>query len=315
MSWQPNASIDMLRTRATWLQTIREFFAARDVLEVETQILSLASVPDPHIDSLTTTVNRRQYYLQTSPELYMKRLLAAGSGAIYQVARVFRDGEIGELHNPEFTLVEWYRPGFDQVQLMREIADLVSALTEDAIQPQQLTYRELYEQVTGLNPLHEDWPALMAYSNASGQDCPEGDDWDIAMDWLMVTAIQPAMQGWTFVHDYPATQASLARLDPDNPEVARRFELFVDGIELANGFEELTDADEQRRRFEHENRVRKDKGDATVTLDENMLDALQSGLPACSGVALGLDRLLMWASQQATVAKTMSFTPFIPGNT
>ena len=310
MNWQPGATLDMLRTRAAWLRIIRQFFQGRGVLEVETPVLSPATVPDPNIDSLITHVNQQQYYLQTSPELYMKRLLAAGSGPVYQVARVFRDGETGRLHNPEFTLVEWYRPGFDQHELMQELGKLASALLGYDIEYQLLTYSDLYQDYTGLDPLHEDWPALSAYCAANQQSCPQDIEWSAAMDWLMVSVIQPAMHGWVFVHDYPASQASLARLHPENPAVARRFELFVDGIELANGFEELTDADEQRQRFEQENQTRQDNGKAAVILDENMLAALQSGLPECSGVALGLDRLLMWASRQTEVAHTMSFTPF-----
>lgn len=302
--------MDMLRTRAAWLQAVRTFFAARDVLEVETPILSTASVTDPHIDSLTTTVNRRQYYLQTSPELYMKRLLAAGSGSIYQVARVFRDGEIGNLHNPEFTLVEWYRPGFGQSELIQEVLDLVGCLVGDDIECAECTYRELYQEHAGLDPLQENWSAFTDCCRALALDSPRHEHWDSAMDWLMVSVIQPAMRGWVYVCDYPASQASLARLHPDNPAVARRFELFVDGIELANGFEELTDATQQRQRFEQENQARRNSGKAVVPIDEHMLAAMQSGLPECSGVALGLDRLLMWASQQQTVAGVMSFTPF-----
>jgi lysyl-tRNA synthetase class 2 len=287
MSWRPTASFETLRLRAQWLGQIRSFFRERSVLEVETPILSYASVPDPHIESMQARVNGQSRYLQTSPELYMKRLLAAGSGPIYQIARVFRNGEAGYLHNPEFTLVEWYRPGFDQYELMREVTDLFHMLMGSA-----------------------DWAVFHLRCEENRWSCPviETDGWDAAMDWLLSIVIQPAMRGPIFVTDYPASQASLARLDPDNPAVSRRFELFVDGIEMANGFEELTDVVEQRQRFELENEIRKQKGLQPVPLDMLFLEALESGLPETAGVALGLDRLLMCKTGGNKVSDVMSFT-------
>lgn len=313
MIWQPTANLETLRLRAQWLSQIRVFFQQRDVLEVETPILSTASVPDPHIESLQTQVNGQMHYLQTSPELYMKRLLAADSGSIYQISRVFRDGEIGRLHNPEFTLVEWYQPGYSQQQLMVEVAELVIQLCgpdQDASRLQTIRYRELFEQTTGINPHQVDWKSFNQYCASNQLQCPvydENDDWVVAMDWLLATVIQPDMPGMVFVTDYPATQASLARLDPDNPAIARRFELFIDGIEMANGFEELTDVQEQRQRFEQENRERQSRGLVTVPLDKLFLAALESGLPQTSGVALGLDRLLMWKLGSKKVQEVMSF--------
>ena len=312
--WRPTASIEVLRIRAAWLTKIRGFFAARDVLEIDTPVLSNASVTDPNIESLLTAVNGKRFYLQTSPELYMKRLLAAGSGPIFQVAHVFRDGEQGRLHNPEFTLVEWYRPAFDQYQLMREVTALVSELISREIpedEVQYLTYTELFEQYTGLDPMHENWSALNEFCVSRQLVCPVDDHWADAMDWLLVTVIQPAMRGLVFVNDFPAAMASLARLDHSNPSVAKRFELFVDGIEMANGFEELTDADEQQQRFTRENQQRLATGKPMIAIDEAFLGALGVGMPETSGVALGLDRLLMWSLQLDRVSRAMSFSPFV----
>jgi len=311
MSWRPDASMQTLRLRAQWLKQIRGFFEARRVLEVETPILSPASVPDPNIQSLQTRVNQQPCYLQTSPELYMKRLLAADSGPIYQISRVFRDGEMGRLHNPEFTLVEWYQPGYSQQQLIDEIAALVIGLCglDPAATPiQTIGYRDLFKQVTGIDPLQPDWHGLSQYCESKQLQCPiNDDDWSAAMDWLLAIAIQPDMRGLVFIVDYPATQASLARLDIDNPVIARRFELFIDGIEMANGFEELIDAAEQRQRFEQENRERQSKGLQQMPLDKKFLAALESGMPETSGVALGLDSLLMWKTASEKVQEVMSF--------
>ncbi|HEY5733936.1 MAG TPA: EF-P lysine aminoacylase EpmA [Gammaproteobacteria bacterium] len=312
--WRPTASIELLRIRAAWLTKIRSFFAARDVLEVDTPVLSNASVTDPNIESLLTTVNGKRYYLQTSPELYMKRLLAAGSGPIFQVAHVFRDGEQGRLHNPEFTLVEWYRPAFDQFQLMREVSALVSELTGREIPEEEvryLTYTELFEQHTGLDPMHENWSALNEFCASRQLHCPVDDHWEGAMDWLLAMVIQPVMRGLVFVNDFPAAMASLAKLDDNNPRVARRFELFIDGIEMANGFEELTDVDEQQQRFIRENQQRQAAGKPLIAIDEAFLGALGAGIPETSGVALGLDRLLMWSLQLDHVTRAMSFSPFV----
>jgi len=317
-SWRPEASIETLRLRAQWLKQIRQFFEARGVLEVETPILSPASVPDPHIESMQAWVNGQPQYLQTSPELYMKRLLAAGSGPIYQIARVFRDGEAGQLHNPEFTLVEWYRPGFDQHELMQEVADLIHTLMgSDPTNPtiesdpiKKIRYQDLFLEHAGIDPLVIDWAAFLLWCEQNSLSCPvvQADGWDAAMDWLLSIVIQPVMRGMIFVIDYPASQASLARLDPGNLTVARRFELFVDGIEIANGFEELIDVIEQRQRFERENKIRESKGLQSVPFDRLFLDALESGMPETAGVALGLDRLLMCKTGSSRVADVLSFT-------
>ncbi len=309
MSWQPDASIDMLRIRAAWLKSIRQFFDERDVLEVETPVLAPSTIPDPHIESLKTCFQKQTYYLQTSPEFYMKRLLAAGSGAIYQLSRVFRDDERGRLHNPEFTLLEWYRPGFDQAQLMTEVADLVQVLWGKNIDVQTISYQSLFESTVNINPLKEDWDAINQYCQQHQLQCPvvQNDGWDVAIDWLLSCVIQPQMQGSiSFIYDYPASQASLARIDAVTPDVAKRFELYIDGIEIANGFEELTDSREQRERFEAENMQRKANGQAEIPLDEKFLSAIDA-MPSTSGVALGVDRLLMLARNQSAISNTMAF--------
>lgn len=310
MDWRPDASLAVLRLRARWLRQIRTFFEDRQVLEVETPSLSPASVPDPHIHSLKCSVAGRACYLQTSPELYMKRLLAAGSGAIYQVSRVYRDGEIGRLHNPEFTLLEWYQPGYTQQQLIDEVAELVTLLCDglSSSATKTISYRQLFMDHAGVDPLVEDWAWLQQFCLQHSLDCPvKQDDWLSAMDWIMATVIQPALQGLTFVTHYPASQASLARIDPDDESVAMRFELFIDGIEMANGFEELTDVTEQRLRFESEIQARQQQGLMPVAIDERFLSALDAGMPASAGVALGLDRLLMWQAGTDNVRQAMSF--------
>lgn len=318
-SWQPTARLDALHQRARMLARLRHFFTERSVLEVETPVLSRAAVTSPALDSFATSYTGPlaphgvALHLHTSPEFFMKRLLAAGSGAIWQLARVFRDGEAGRRHNPEFSLLEWYRPGFDHHQLMDEVEMLVRVLLGDA-RPlpdfQRVSYRELFRRFAGVDGIDADAPALQAVLRGHGQNEDIGlapDDLDGWRDLVMVTLIEPQLQGAWFVYDYPASQAALARLAPENPAVAERFELYIDGVELANGFHELTDASEQRARFEEENRLREAQGKASMPLDEGLLAALEAGLPACAGVALGFDRLLMLAMGAASIEEVLSF--------
>ena len=221
MNWCPDASIDMLRMRAAWFRKIRAFFDARSVLEVETPILAPSTVTDPHIESLKSRFQHRDYYLQTSPEYYMKRLLAADSGPIYQISRAFRDDELGKLHNPEFTLLEWYRPGFDQLQLIQEVYDLLFQLCGlDSTQAMEIvSYQNLFARYTGIDPLEEDRTALRSWCNIAGHECPinEMDSWNTALDWVLSMVIQPQMKGLYFIKDYPAGQATLARVNSKNP--------------------------------------------------------------------------------------------------
>jgi len=305
VDWRPSASLETLRLRARMLAAVRGFFAARGVLEVETPCLSAATVTDPHLHSLATRLaGGRTRYLQTSPEYAMKRLLAAGSGPIYQLARAFRDGELGRRHNPEFTLLEWYRPGFDHHRLMDEVEELVAEVAGVAGPTERLTYAEAFRAHAGVDPF-ADPPARLAEAAraATGGAVPDlGDDRDAWLDLLMGTVVERRLghDRPTFVHDFPAAQAALARVrqtGPDGgPAVAERFELFVGGVELANGFHELTDAAEQRRRFEADLARRRALGLTEPPVDERFLAALAAGLPDCAGVAVGFDRLVMIAA-------------------
>jgi len=322
-TWRPGADLATLRLRAELLARIRAFFAARGVLEVETPLLSAAAITDPHLASFATGYagpgprDGQTLYLQTSPEFAMKRLLAAGSGCIYQIARVFRDGEAGRRHNPEFTLLEWYRVGFDHHRLMDEVVELATALLEDRLplaEPERLSYREAFERHLGLNPHRTSVAELAGCAARCGVSIPPGmpkEDVDPWLDLLLTQRIEPQLgQGrLCFVYDYPASQAALARLRPGDPPVGERFELYLDGIELANGFHELGDAVEQRRRFEAENRARQAQGLPVMPVDEHLLAALEFGLPECAGVALGVDRLVMLAAGKTSLAEVLAF-PF-----
>lgn len=301
-SWRPTASPAALRLRAESLRRLRDYFHDQQVLEVETPLLAQAATTDPHIPSYVVEAgDGSSLYLNTSPEFAMKRLLAAGVGDIYQVCKAFRRGESGRLHNPEFTLLEWYRIGFDHVRLMDDVAALVGVLAAGHREfdvPQRISYRDCFRHSLDVDPHGASGAELMACAAAQGLGPVAGlgpEDRDGWLDLLMSHCIQPRLgqNRLTFVYDYPASQASLARLRPGPPPVAERFELFIDGVELANGFHELQDAAEQRRRFEADLRARAAQGLDTVVMDERLLAALDQGLPACAGVALGLDRLLL----------------------
>jgi lysyl-tRNA synthetase class 2 len=251
--------------------------------------------------------------LHTSPEFAMKRLLAAGSGAIYQICRAFRDGESGRLHNPEFSLLEWYRPGYDHHQLMDELVELVRSVVPRPLPLKRYSYSELFQSCLGIDPRIDSLERLREYAvesripGASQLDLREKDEW---LDLLLSHVIEPRMnEGICLVYDYPPSQASLARIRQQEVPVAERFELYLDGIELANGFHELTDADEQRARFQRELEKRQASGQTPVPIDERFLAALEAGMPACSGVALGIDRLLMRVAGSAHIDQVLAF-PF-----
>ena len=320
--WRPTASLEVLKLRAAILARIRAFFARLDVLEVDTPALSRAATTDPALSSFKTcyhgpgAVRDEPRYLHTSPEFPMKRLLAAGSGSIYQICKVFRDGESGTQHNPEFTLLEWYRTGFDHLDLMDEVQRLVTDVLAD-IMPidsvQHWSYRDLFVEIAAIDPFTATAAELRTVLQSSfdvtavGLSLDDGDAW---LDLMMTHVIEPRLgSGLMFIRDYPASQAALARLRPCSPPVAARFEVYLNGIELANGFHELADAPEQRRRFEADLERRRDSGDEAVRIDENLLSALHAGLPNCAGVALGLDRLLMLASGSQRLQNVMAF-PF-----
>lgn len=317
--WRPGASLTALRARSALHARMRDFFAGRGVLEVETPILSRAACTDPQLASIQAYYHGpdapgdHRLYLHTSPEFAMKRLLAAGSGPIWQLCKAFRDGETGLLHNPEFTLLEWYRPGFDLDALMDETEALVRAALDGLRTPgacERLSYREAFLAHADLDPFACDVATLAACAVRHGVNAPQNmrdtHDW---LDLLMSHVVQPRLgsRGLCFVHHYPAAQAALARLDTGDPRCALRCELFWKGVELANGFVELSDADEQARRFAADNAVRHTRGLPEMPADECLLAALAHGLPDCAGMALGVDRLLMLGLGVSSLDAVLSF--------
>ncbi len=307
-TWQSSATLETHRLRAGLLATIRRFFEQRSVLEVETPLLSNFTVSDPHVDAFSLIDGADELFLQTSPEYAMKRLLAQGSGPIFQVCKSFRRGERGPRHSAEFTMLEWYRPGFDHFQLMVEVAELVTQLL-GALPIQRLTYRQLFLEFLGIDPhtASDNELSSLAHSRLDlNFDQGERDSW---LDILLTGLIEPKLQGLTFVYDYPASQAALARIENDDAgtAVGRRFELYINGLELANGYFELRDHCEQRSRFLQDNRLREKLGKQPRQIDEQFLAALEFGLPECSGVALGLDRLLMVHAGVADISEVISF--------
>jgi elongation factor P--(R)-beta-lysine ligase len=300
------------------LQAVRGFFAERGVLEVETPIASRAGVSDPALDSLTTRwhgpggANGLALYLQTSPEFPMKRLLAAGCGPIYQACKVFRDGERGRLHHPEFSLLEWYRPGWDHRRLMGEVADLVRWVLEaPGLAAEEMSYRDLFRERLQLDPWHADLRDLCRA--AADQGIQGIDRLDLSpdgwLDLLLTHCLEPGLgRGcMTFVYDYPPSQAALARIRPGPEPAGERFELYLEGMELANGFHELTDAEEQRRRFALDLQRRAAAGRHLPPADGSFLAALGAGMPMAAGVALGLDRLLMIKTGATHIDQVLAF--------
>lgn len=314
--WRPGASIATLRARAGLLAEIRRFFAERGVIEVETPVLVAAAVTDPHLHSLASCYTGpgaaagRRLYLQTSPEYAMKRLLAAGSGPIWQLARVFRDGEAGRLHNPEFTMLEWYRPGFDHHRLMGEVEALVAGILGVTPPFDRLSYAEAFRRRLDIDPHHAADTELEACIHRHGLAAAMPPERDGRLDLLLTHLIEPHLGSSrpVFIHDYPPSQAALARIRHDETPVAERFELYVGGIELANGYHELNDAGEQRRRFEQDRLQRQAGGLVDIEPDQRLLAALEAGMPSCAGVALGFDRLVMLALGAASIDEVMAFS-------
>lgn len=307
--WQPSATHEILKQRAALIKKIRAFFEARRILEVETLCLSPHTTTAPYIQSIEAVYKRGHvhttWYLQTSPEYYMKRLLASGSGDIFQICKSFRNDESGRLHNPEFTLLEWYRLGFSDCQLMNETDELVQYVLT-CPPAERYSYTEIFQKLLALDVTHASVTAL--------QDCALryhlvdpgwGDDRDAWLLFLFAELIEPQLQLPTFIYDFPSTQAALARLKTNG--CAARFEFYIQGLELANGFEELTDAIEQERRFKADQAVRQQYNLPPQAIDQELLSALRHGLPACAGIALGVDRLMMLALQQKSIAAVMSF--------
>ena len=330
--WQSKASNEILLERALMLKNIRAFFDARDVIEVETPLLSHYSTTDPHLDSLQSHFRDQLCYLNTSPEYAMKRLLAGCGQSIYQICKAFRDDELGPDHNPEFTMLEWYRPGYDMQQLMDEVAELVKELSNlskrssGVASPLKkpafvcLSYQQAFEEFAGINPHQTSSEQCYQLAKINNVEIPQGlgvssgaddevDDW---LDWLLMQLVLPAFnkQGFTFLYDYPASQCALAKLAENEQQaiVAKRFELFFGETELANGFHELTDAQEQLQRFQLERQRRIKAGKDVGPVDDNFIAALSSGLPDCSGVAIGLDRLLMVLTNTVCIDQVLAFS-------
>jgi lysyl-tRNA synthetase class 2 len=319
-SWRPSAGLATLRARSTIYRRLRDFFERRDVLEVETPILSQAATVERQIDSFRTTDGR---WLATSPEFAMKRLLAAGSGPIFQLSHVFRAEEQGALHNPEFTMLEWYRPGWGLAALMDEVEALLRELAQEqaggqaalAAPFERIGYQALLMRELKLDPFSA--PLVEIREAITSHEVPlpdnigpeDRDDRDFWLDLAVGAVVGPTVGNDTpvFVHDYPPSQAALARVRAGDPPVAERFELYWRGVELANGFHELADAGEQRRRFEADRQWRQSRQRTVPPYDDNLIAALEAGLPDCSGVALGVDRLVMLLLDLPNVAAAMAF--------
>lgn len=310
-----------LSLRARLYALIRAFFAERAVLEVDTPILGQGATTDVNLESFDTGFTGpangggRQRFLRTSPEFWHKRLLAEELGDCYELGKVFRNGEFGRRHNPEFTMLEWYRVGWDQHRLMDEVEALVRTAFafggRATGSSERVTYRELFKRHLAVDPLSADDDELRQLTATFWVDANRLDR-DTCLDVLMTHRIEPALppQGLTFVHDYPASQAALARIrkEPDGYKVAERFELYAGHIELANGFHELADAGEQLGRFEQDNRQRAARGLPVMPIDKRFLGALEDGLPGCSGVALGVDRLLMAILDAEDIRDVLAFS-------
>ena len=296
--WRPGASTKLLQLRAELNRAIREFFYQRQVLEVETPLLCQAPVTDPNIEP----IQAQGRYLHTSPEYAMKRLLCADSGDIFQIAKVFRCGEAGQRHNPEFSMLEWYRVGWNHWQLMDEVAELLRLILKQSFPRIDLSYADALNQFAHLN-----WPACDdAAIRAKGIELAGVDlelDRDGWLDIIMSHQVEPGLPRDTlvFIYDYPESQAALAKVRSDeNGAVAERFEVYLNGVELANGYHELTDYQEQKRRFMVEAQGR--------DIDQRLLQAMSSGMPDCAGVAMGLDRILMVLSNKGLIDEVLSFS-------
>ncbi len=314
--WKPTASLSALQQRANIIKKIRCFFEKRNVLEVETPLLYHSTATDPHLESFKTTLHSsgpclsKSVYLQTSPEFPMKRMLAAGYGSIYQMGKVFRNNECGSKHNPEFTMLEWYRVGMTYHSLMDEIDELLDLILKTK-PADRISYRKLFESYVGINPHTATHTVLKKLAIQHGIDLQSDQEEtkSLWLDLLLTHLIEPELgsQKPIFIYDYPADQAALAKIRmEENYAVGERFELYYQGMELANGYQELSHPQEQRIRFEQDNAIRKSKNLEIIPIDELLLQALAS-LPFCAGVALGVDRLICIALGKKHIADVLSF--------
>ena len=316
-NFQPTCDVQALKARAKMYQRIRQFFAERDVLEVETPVLSQAAVTDVHLASVLALrhVNGQQHthYLQTSPEFAMKRLLASGSGAIFQICKVFRDDEHGRKHNSEFTMLEWYRPAFSLTDLMHETSALLNVCLAERfsdLRPMVLSYKHAFQDRLDINPLQATLQQLKGTARRVGLNLDLGDDRLAYMDLLFSHMVEPSLGFDTpvFLTDFPPEMASLAKVktDDDGEQVAARFEVYIEGLELANAYDELVDAEVLRQRFMADNAERAAQGLMVMPIDEHLLAALPH-MPECSGIALGIDRLLMIAQNKLKLEQVITF--------
>ncbi len=316
MMWQPTANWDALKQRAVLIAKIRHFFAERNIVEVETPVLSHATVTDPFVVGIPAIFkamggsDEKIMYLQTSPEYAMKRLLAHGSGPIYQMSKAFRQGEISKIHNPEFTMLEWYRPGFDHHMLMDEMDLLLQCILQTK-PAERMTYENIFRDYLNLDPHHATIKDLKRCAHEKdihlNEELTSRDAW---LDVLWTHYIEPrvAIERPLFLYDFPASQASLAKVRAEDPPVASRFEVYFKGVELANGFHELQNSIEQAERFAKDLAYRQQHHLPAIQMDQRLLAALNQGLPDCAGVALGVDRLIMLALDSKQISDVVSFT-------
>ncbi|EFX92817.1 lysine--tRNA ligase-like protein GenX [Actinobacillus ureae ATCC 25976] len=314
VEWKPTASIQNLIKRSQIMAEIRQFFKDRGVLEVETPALSEFSVTDVHLSTFSTQFlspfasKAKTLHLMTSPEYHMKRLLAAGSGSIFQLCRVFRNEEVGKRHNPEFTMLEWYRPHFDMYRLINEVDDLLQQIL-DCEPAESYSYQFVFQTYVGLDPLSATRAQLVEKARKHGFPCEDDENRDTLLQFLFSEIVEANIgkERPTAVYHFPSSQAALAQISSEDHRVAERFEVYYKGLELANGFDELSDAKEQMRRFEQDNVQRAQMGLPAQQLDTRFLAALKAGIPNCSGVALGVDRLMMIAMNAEKIDEVMAF--------
>lgn len=316
----PTLSWELAKERASNIRKIRDFFYQRSVVEVETPVLSNGTVTDIHLDAFSTdyeyfsdsTIDKsNSLYLQTSPEFAMKRLLSAGYGSIFQITKAFRKEAFGSFHNPEFTMLEWYRVGFNQDQLIAEVSELLMVLL-NCDRPDVLSYRDVFLNITTLDPLTisiNDLKQYLCQQNINDSWIADESEKDILLQYIFSHFVESTIgkSSPCFIYDFPASQAALAKISKDDDRVAHRFECYYKGVELANGYDELLDPQEQLMRFNRDNKTRLKLGKQVMPIDTNFIDAINVGLPECSGVALGVDRLMMLAMEQSKITDVITF--------
>jgi len=321
MSWQSSLTWESAKARSEIITNIRLFFEKRQVIEVETPILSSGTITDIHLEAFTSRYNflsdnnaecSSTLYLNTSPEFAMKRLLASGYGCIYQICKSFRHEEYGRHHNPEFTMLEWYRLGYDHVDLMNEVAEFLIDIL-NCPPCTQVSYQQIFIEHTGIDPLNvsnSELIALLKSKNKLSLWLQDEDDTDLLLPYVFSEIIEPliGIDAPCFIYNYPSSQASLAKISSQDPRVADRFECYYQGIELVNGFHELTDAKQQKIRFDEDNKKRRSKGLENRPIDTRFINALSHGIPDCAGVAVGIDRLVMLALKKKHINKVISFS-------